>query len=276
MALGRLYETTLYNAFKATVSTAVSVLPQSGGHGIDIPILHPACPHPVGIEAKQKHTDTMAGTSLRFSNETLSEAPVKPVDAFDTVFPTIRDHITQPVLDYIERANQLITEFNKTAPVQYSLLSGFPAIIPVPVRRRMVAEGYQKKVQSTYNFSFEAWKAFYRKKGSSYIQIGDRGFFHLGENPLNLPVPEITGTLSLEVRLGAAGTNGKPFARVEIRMLFKRLNCNASPYSLDKPAHILELFTQQTPAAAAPSVQSDSPAAAEQHSLSACTPCSSP
>jgi hypothetical protein len=252
MALGRLYETRLYNAFKATVPTAISVLPQAGGHGIDIPIVHPACPHPVGIEAKQKHTDTMAGTSLRFSNSILSEAPVKPVDAFDTVFPTIRDRITQPILDYMQRANELITEFNTTAPVTYSLLTGFPAIIPVPVRRQMVAEGYQKKVQSTYDFNLEAWKSFYRKKGSSYIQIGDRGFFHLGENPLNLPIPELVGSISLEVRLYAAGTNGRPYARVEIALKFKRLNCNVSPYTLDKPAHILELFTQQPPAAAAP------------------------
>lgn len=272
---GLLYEANLYATFKAAVSAFLTVFPQAGGHGIDIPFAHPACARPLGIEAKQRHTDTMAGTSLRFSDATLSSTPVKPVDAFDTVFPTIRDRITQPILDYMQRANQLMAEFNTTAPVQYSMLTGFPAIIPVAVRRKMVAEGYQRKIQSTYDFNLEAWKAFYRKKGSSYIQIGDRGFFHLGENPLNLPIPELLGSICLEVRLLAAGTNGNPYARVEIALKFKRLTCNMSPYTLDNPAHIAELFTPP-PAAAVPSVQSDSPAAAEQHSLSACMPCSSP
>jgi hypothetical protein len=272
---GVLYEANLYGMFTSALSAVLTVLPQAGGHGIDIPFVHPACPRPLGIEAKRRHTDTMAGTSLRFSDGALCETPVKPVDAFNTVFPAIRDRITQPILDYMRRANELILAFNTTAPVHYKPVTGFPAIIPVPVRKQMIAEGYQKKIQSTYDFSLEAWKAFYRAKGSSYIQIGDRGFFHMGENPLNLPVPELLGSISLEVRLYAAGTNGNPYARVEIALKFKRLSCTVSPYTLDNPAHIAQLFTP-SPGATALSAQSDSLAAAERRFQSACMPCSSP
>jgi len=247
------YEANLYNSFKAILSAALTVFPQAGGHGIDIPFLHPAWPNPLGIETKQKHTDTMGGTSIGFSNGSLSEAPVKPIQYFETVFPTIRDRITRPIQQYLERANQLITEFNKTSPEQYSLLTGFPMNIPVPVREQMVREGYQENIQSFYLFNINSLKAFYREKGNSYIQIGDRGLFHLGENPLNLPVPELLGSISLEVRLYAAGTNGKPHARVEITLKFKKLTCNPSPYTLDNPAHIAELFTPR--AAAAPFAQ---------------------
>ena len=93
-----------------------------------------------------------------------------------------------------------------------------------------------------YNFDIESWKAFYREKGCSYIQIGDKGLFHLGENPLNLPVPEILGSICLELRLYAAGTNGKPCGKVEIAIKFKSLVCGKSPYTLDNKNHITELF----------------------------------
>jgi len=142
----------------------------------------------------------------------------------------------------MKRANELIEEYNTTSTTKYEMLTGFPTKIPVVVRKQLVKEGYQKKIQSFYVFDLASWKQFYRKKGSSYIQIGDRGFFHFGENPLNLPVPEITGNLSLEVRLGAAGTGGRPFARVEIRMLFKGLKCEKSPFTLNNTEHITRLF----------------------------------
>jgi hypothetical protein len=144
---------------------------------------------------------------------------------------------------------------NSQTTVQHPLITGFPTKIPVSVRKQLVKEGYQKKIQSFYTFLLDSWKQFYREKGSSYIQIGDKGFFHFGENPLNLPIPEITGTLSLEVRLYAAGTGGKPFARVEIALKFKDLKCEKSPYTLNDPQHIALLFKPPTPESAAPSSQ---------------------
>lgn len=251
---GDLYEKKLYNSVKEVTSPYMTVHPQKGGKHPDIPFTHPSHPHPLGIEVKNKSSDTMGGTSLCFT-DTLLPTPVKPLEGFETVFPSIKDKTTQPIINYIQRGNQLITELNAQTKVQHPLITGFPAQIPVVVRKQLWKEGYQKKIQSDYPFLIESWKKFYREKGSSYIQIGDKGFYHFGENPLNLPIPEITGTISLEVRLLAAGTNGKPFARVEIALKFKFLKCEKSPYTLNDPEHITLLFKPPTPESPAPSSQ---------------------
>jgi len=237
---GVLYEKAIYTRFKEVTAGYITVHP-TGGHHPDLPFTHPSLNKQVAAEIKNSSHDTMGGTSLRFK-DTLSPTPVKPVEAFETIFPLIQEKITVPVLRYIERANELIAELNAGSPQHHEQITGFPAKIPVLVREQLVREGYQSKIQSFYTIPLDSWKQFYRTKGSSYLQIGDKGLFHFGENPLNLPIPEITGTLSLEVRLGAAGTGGKPFARVEIRMFFKGLTCDPSPYTLDNPEHIKALF----------------------------------
>ena len=247
---GVLYEKAIYTAFKQATAGYITVHP-TGGHQPDLPFTHPCHSAILAAEIKNSSRDTMGGTSLRFTN-TLSPIPVAPVEAFETVFPSIEERITVPLLRYIERANELITELNAgssgySGSPQHDQITGFPAKIPVVVRRQLVNEGYQSKIQSFYTFNLDSWKQFYRTKGSSYLQIGDKGFFHFGENPLNLPIPEINGNLSLEVRLGAAGTGGKPFARVEIRMFFKGLTCDASPYTLDSVDHIKALFMPNLP-----------------------------
>ena len=251
---GDLYEAKVYNSVKEITSSYMTVHTQGGGKNPDIPFTHPSHPHPLAIEVKRSSTDTMGGTSLRFT-DSLSPTPVKPVEGFETVFPSIKEKLTQPLTDYIKRANELITELNTQTAGKHELITGFPAKIPVVVRKQLVKEGYQAKIQSFYTFLLDSWKQFYKEKGSSYIQIGDKGFFHFGENPLNLPIPEITGTLSLEVRLYAAGTGGKPFARVEIALKFKGLKCEKSPYTLNDPEHIALLFKPPTLESPAPSSQ---------------------
>jgi hypothetical protein len=244
MAQGRLYETQLHARFKETVAPCVTVFPQAGGHGIDLEFQHTKYPKPVGTEIKLNVTDTMGGSSLRFSESTLSSVPVKPVPGFDAVFPAIQARITLALQDYVRRANELIVLHNTTSPEKYAPITGFPAKIPVEVRKQCKKEGFQQRIQSMYDSTIDTWKAFYRAKGNSYIQIGGKGLFHLGENPLDLPVPEITGSISFEVRLYAAGTGGKPYARVEIALKFKKLTCEKSPYTLDNKEHIAELFKE--------------------------------
>jgi hypothetical protein len=242
MAQGRKYEQQAHSLFKENAPPSVTVFPQAGGHGIDIEFQHKSFPNRIGIEVKRRRTDTMGNTSLRFNEGSLSNTPVKPINGFSTVFPEIQGRLTLPIQQYIHRVNELITEHNKLSPEKYKLISGFPDEIPVLIRKQCIKEGFQEKIQSFYNFDIESWKAFYRAKGNSYIQIGDKGLFHLGENPLNLPVPEILGSISLELRLYAAGSKGRPSSRVEIAIKFKGLVCEKSPYTLDNKNHITELF----------------------------------
>ena len=247
MSQGRAYEKELHTKIKNTVGPHITVHDQKGGHAPDTELSRTADPTSItGLEVKNKATDTMGGTSLRFQNGEISDTPVKPVDAFGMVLPKIKERITAPVLDYISRANELILAYNHEHPEwKYEAICGFPAKIPVAVRIQLRRDGLQRRVQSFYQFDMEPWKSFYRSKGNSYIQIGDKGLFHLGENPWNLPVPELKGSISFEVRLYAAGTRGRPYARVEIALKFKRLNCDISPYNLNDVKHIATLFNAQ-------------------------------
>jgi len=239
---GMLYEKKTYNCLRDNVPSSVRVLKQAGGHGRDACVEHSICPNDVGFEMKRNVGDTMGGTSLRYSNNNLLDTPVRRVDGFYMIFPVIQARIIEPIREYLCRANELIVIRNMHSPDKYEPITEFPARIPVNVRERLMLEGFQNKIQSMYPYDIENWKAFYRDKGNSYIQIGGKGLFHLGENPLNLPVPEINGSICLEVRLYPRGAEGKPYVRVEIALKFKGLICNTSPYSLDNKNDVVKIF----------------------------------
>ena len=240
---GYKYQYDVHQCMTSMNLSSITILPEETG-GVDIPIRSHALNRTIGIEVKQKHTDTMGGTSLRFDLANgLSQKPLKDIIGFDSMYPIINARISDPIYRFVEKCNDYIDEYNLTSPsLKYSHIVGFPALIPVVVRKRLVKDGFQAKIQSKYIFNIDSHKSFYRTKGNSYIQIGNRGLFHLGENPLNLPVPELLGNISIEVRLLAAGTKGKPCAKVEIALKFKGLECASSPYTLNNSDHIKLLF----------------------------------
>jgi hypothetical protein len=94
------------------------------------------------------------------------------------------------------------------------------------------------KLESSIDFIAE----HYASKGTSYIQIGGQGLFYLLDNPANIPVPRLNGSVVLEVRAARAGSGGRPTASAGIRVQ-PRLKIEAnSPYSLDDPQSIKELL----------------------------------
>ena len=87
------------------------------------------------------------------------------------------------------------------------------------------------------------------EKKCYYIQIGGAGLFYLKSNPLNLPIPQLTIPMAIELRLGRAGSKpdkqlGVDVASGNIRAQ-GRLDSKSkikSPYSLDKSGDFLKLF----------------------------------
>ena len=79
----------------------------------------------------------------------------------------------------------------------------------------------------------------YAKKDTHYIQIGGSGFFHLGSNPANLPVPKLEGKVRVEVLLALAGVTWGEDQRAAGMRAWARLKIsNQSPYTLDDPQSI--------------------------------------
>ena len=87
----------------------------------------------------------------------------------------------------------------------------------------------------------------YNKKGCHYMQIGGAGLFYLKKNPLNLPIPQLKGSIDIEIRLGRAGSRmiksiGMEAAGCGLRAQARFKGESVSPYSLDNYEHVLELF----------------------------------
>ena len=237
------YETSIHGNVVASADPELFKVGKQDEGGIDVPLKRKD--GVIGnIEVKKAITDTMGGTSFRVSSDgILSEETKTAFQGYAGSRPIIQDNIGVHLASYLATANGYITQHNSETGTNYPLQDGFPLKeIPNIIRRRMVSEGHQKKIQSFYESNIEEWKKFYQGKGVSYIQIGDMGFYYLIDNPLSLPVPQLTGTISLEVRLLAAGSNGKAHTNVDCALKFKRLSCKKSPYNLNNLEDCKKLF----------------------------------
>jgi hypothetical protein len=101
-----------------------------------------------------------------------------------------------------------------------------------------------EKVETDINFLYD----HYEHKKCFYIQVGGAGFFYLKQNPLKLPIPQLTTTFVIELRLGRAGSKyvaniKKNVASGNIRAQGRMGGRNiSSPYSLDKSGDFTALF----------------------------------
>jgi len=240
---GVAYERTIHGNVSASAEPELFKVGKQDEEGIDVP-LERKDGVKGNIEVKQSITDTMGGTSFRVSSDgILSEETKTAFQGYADSRQTIQETIGVHLASYLATVNGYITQLNSETGTKYPLQDGFPLKeIPNTIRRRMVSEGHQKKIQSFYESNIEGWKKFYQGKGASYIQIGDMGFYYLIDNPLSLPVPQLTGTISLEVRLLAAGSNGKAYTNVDCALKFKRLSCKKSPYNLNNLEDCKKLF----------------------------------
>jgi hypothetical protein len=88
----------------------------------------------------------------------------------------------------------------------------------------------------------------YKKKGIHYIQIGGAGLFYLSENPANLPIPKLEGSIDIELRAGRSGSkvnaDGVKVVGGGLRAQGRLKFNGVSPYTLDDPKSIESLLKQ--------------------------------
>lgn len=112
---------------------------------------------------------------------------------------------------------------------------GVPLRTTVEARAKARREGFLKAINNKVESDTSFIAHHYNKKGVYYIQIGDAGLFYLEENPLNLPVPKLEGSISIELRLGYSGNKLGPDGKhraANIRVQ-GRMNCEVkSPHEI--------------------------------------------
>lgn len=200
MSGGEEYENLVYTVIQTAALPNVELKPKantSSSRGVDLPIVYLG--EPLSVEVKMDGAQ-MSGTSLRYSRETHEFQMVKEgVEDADVLVEAAKSQVE--ALDaYIDALKaEYPTEFHDTA-------TGFPLRATTEAREHLKQMGLQRLVEKRFRHPVDFLKRFHISKGIHYIQIQNKGFFHLGQNPFNFPVPELDGEFQIELRIGYAGT----------------------------------------------------------------------
>jgi ribA/ribD-fused uncharacterized protein len=201
MSGGEVYENLVYTVIKNVVPApeGLEVLPKSSTSssvGVDLPLVYLG--DPLSVEIKMDGAQ-MSGTSLRYNRDTHEFSIVKAVDDSAVLIEAARTQ-TDALDAYIDA-------LKKEYPAEFhSSVNGFPLRATTDARTNLKRMGLQRVVEKRFKHPVDFLKRFHNSKGVHYIQIQNKGFFHLGKNPFNFPIPELDGEFQIEFRIGYAGT----------------------------------------------------------------------
>lgn len=201
---------------------------------------------PFNIEIKASAVDQMGGSSVRYDRETEEFELVKEMDPEDA------ELLLSSAKKKKDDINAYIDAARKIKPVElHKKINGVPLRMTKGARELLKQKGLSAKLNTNIISDAKFIAKHYNKKGVYYIQIGGSGLFYLGSNPLNLPVPELEGTIQIEMRIGFAGGDST-FTDKEgtvhdvrsagIRLQGRLKTKGQSPYSLDDADSIKEMF----------------------------------
>ena len=113
--------------------------------------------------------------------------------------------------NYIKRAKEILGSNAKNYDLKV-----FPPKLPEYVYSQLRNEGLQNKVGFTIsnskteiNIPNNLISEFYLDKGVDYIQVGNIGLFHTGNNPLNLPIPAFNFNTKITARMTSSSSQKK-------------------------------------------------------------------
>jgi len=205
---------------------------------------------PVGIEVKKTRTAQMGGEAyFQYStrNGKFSFIDNKGKDQIDV--PT-QEMINDALNAKSQDVNRFLDYIRNFAPTEYhrQTAQGLPLTCTKEAWDSARDKGFLQRMNSYIGFNVDFIAKHYAVKGTNYIQIGGAGLFYLKDNPLDLPVPKLTGDIDIEVRVAHHG--GRPIrgglnitvvdgtVRAQARLKTK----NVSPFTLDNPEHVMALF----------------------------------
>tara|TARA_A200000159_G_scaffold86781_1_gene80355 strand:- start:58 stop:774 length:717 start_codon:yes stop_codon:yes gene_type:complete len=181
------------------------------------------------IEVKKDMGAQMGGTSVRYVDGQFTVAS----DAVDT---DTQQMIVEALSPKVEAIEHFLCEIGATQ---------FPTSCTKHQWDNAKVRGLLKPINAKIRKDASFIIDHYQKKGINYIQIGGAGLFYLGENPADLPIPQLEGEIDIELRAGRSGSkvnaNGIAMVggglRAQGRLKFK----GESPYSLDDPRSIKQM-----------------------------------
>lgn len=200
------------------------------------------------IEVKLDKNAQMGGSSVRFGAQGLHL--VKPME------PDTQAILVSAISSKAADLNKMIGYIAKQAPRAINKrVAGFPMSCTKDGWESAASKGLlvNTKLQHTTDFISK----HYAKKGIFYIQIGGAGLFYLAGNPANLPIPQLSGEIDIEIRSARSGSkllkSGVEVVGGGIRVQARLKTKGKSPYTADDPKSLLAMITaMQTKTAASP------------------------
>lgn len=190
---------------------------------------------PFNIEIKASANDQMGGTSFRYDKSSKVFTPAKSMDADDL------DLLNSAAQTKVADIDAFIA---KAEEYDNKLFDGFPITVTKETRTKLKTDGLQKRIATNISTSAKFIAKHYNKKSVYYIQVGGAGLFYMGSNPLKLPVPELKGDIQIEMRVGYAGSGGRPVVSAGLRLQGRLKTKNKSSYSLDNEESIQKMFAE--------------------------------
>jgi hypothetical protein len=193
------------------------------------------------IEVKKDFYSQMGGTSIQYDKKSGTARLSKEIPSIDNKL----------LLDEFYAIQNRVDEF-------LEFVSGDPYFKDHKMPLRMSynmwdkakKKGYLKFLNIRLERPIDFIHKIYKNKGINYIQIGGSGLFYLSENPFNLPIPQLTGKINIELRLGRSGKTrvGLKGQHIDVvgasyRVQGRLKHKQTSPYTLDDPLSISRLFS---------------------------------
>lgn len=194
---------------------------------------------PTDIEIKRARSQ-MGERSYTFSPDTNQFTSTGNDFGFEAVYNSVLKHRTKQLKELLA--------FFKQYPY-HSHLNSIPCRVTRQVWQRAIDADLIHAISGSVNVDQKFIHQHYQAKHVYYMQIENYGLYHLGKNPLSLPVPELIGDVNIEVRMKRSGS--KYVRSIGERAVYGslisvgRLNlktCLKSPYSLDDQNSIRKLF----------------------------------
>ena len=155
----------------------------------------------------------------------------------------------------IKNNKENLNNYRKEAQALGQNMSDFDkGVINKDIWEQLQKKGLLRKARANITLSTDIVKEIYNKKNPPvyYIQIKGKGLFYMGKNPFNLPIPELSGEVEVEVGLNTPGTiyrqvKGKKIdtgnRNFHIRMKpFKLKGIGKSPFNIETANGINKLL----------------------------------
>jgi len=196
------------------------------------------------IEVKLNKTAQMGGGSIIYERDSGRKDTTNKISQSD------KDLLLSELDKVIDNVDYMLDFFHKNDPVSFA-----DGVVKLPfmVTKRIWKEAVNEKIIAKTNHKVKHDMSFihqhYQDKNVNYIQIGGAGLFYLHDNPLDLNIPQLSGSVNIEFRPGRSGSKPKivngiqeMVAGVSYRTIGRLNLVGQSSHSLENESTIKYLF----------------------------------